>query len=74
MRLCGRSIIGGEAAGGGQTFRAFDPSLGQQLDPPLYEAGGAEVELRDENRRGIWRTVDNQLTKDDCDGPITRLE
>src|SRR5918911_2886802 len=44
MKLCGRSIIGGEAAEGcGQTFRAFDPSLGQQLDPPFCEAGGAEV-------------------------------
>src|SRR5919202_4394885 len=44
MKLCGRSIIGGEAAEGcGQTFRAFDPSLGQQLDPPFCEAGAAEV-------------------------------
>src|SRR5919199_803923 len=44
MKLCGRSIIGGEEAEGcGQTFRAFDPSLGQQLDPPFCEAGGAEV-------------------------------
>ncbi|HEX7848189.1 MAG TPA: aldehyde dehydrogenase (NADP(+)) [Sphingomonas sp.] len=32
----GSFLIGAQAATGTQTFRAFDPSTGEQIDPPFY--------------------------------------
>jgi len=31
-----------------------------------FPQGALPVELRDVNQRGVWRLVDNQLTKEDC--------
>ena len=45
MKLHGKSIIGGKpASAGGQTFRAFAPARGQQLDPVFYEASQIEID------------------------------
>src|SRR4051812_36345414 len=45
MELNGRSIIGTEpSSGGGKTFRAFNPTLGQPLDRLFYEATESDVE------------------------------
>jgi len=46
MELHGRSIIGGEPSANreGEPFRAFDPTLGRQLDPPYYEANESDIE------------------------------
>jgi alpha-ketoglutaric semialdehyde dehydrogenase len=45
MELHGKSILGGEETGSeGQTFRASDPSRGQQLDPLFYEADEGDIE------------------------------
>ncbi len=49
MELHGKSIIGnlspGAVNGDGQTFRAYNPAVGQELDPVFYEATDAEVNL-----------------------------
>ena len=43
--LHGRSIIAGEAVGsGGNLFRAFNPSDGQEFGPEFYEATPAEID------------------------------
>ena len=43
--LQGRSIIAGEAAGGGgKSFRAFNPSEGREFGPEFYEATPAEID------------------------------
>src|ERR1700730_1039950 len=45
MELHGRSIIGGKPSANreGEPFRAYDPSLGRQLDPPYYEANETDI-------------------------------
>ncbi|HWP42290.1 MAG TPA: aldehyde dehydrogenase (NADP(+)), partial [Blastocatellia bacterium] len=43
--LHGRSIIAGEpAGGGGKSFRAFNPTDGQEFGPVFYEATPAEID------------------------------
>ena len=43
--LHGRSIIAGETVGGGRkSFRAFNPSEGQEFGPEFYEATPAEID------------------------------
>jgi 2,5-dioxopentanoate dehydrogenase len=43
--LHGRSIIAGEAVGGGgKSFRAFDPSEGREFGPEFYEATPDEID------------------------------
>ena len=43
--LHGRSIIAGEAVGGGgNSFRAFNPSEGQEFGPEFYEATPVEID------------------------------
>ena len=46
MELHGRSIIGGEPSPNreGERFRAYDPALGQPLEPPYYEANETDIE------------------------------
>src|SRR5262245_27972725 len=45
MELHGKSIIElRPTASAGASFRAFNPALGQQLDPPFYEATDADIE------------------------------
>ena len=46
MELHGRSIIGGERSPNreGELFRAYDPTLGQPLQPPYYEANETDIE------------------------------
>jgi len=48
MELHGRSIIGNEAtdavSDNGPTFRAFNPALGQQLEPLFFEATPTDIE------------------------------
>ncbi|MEJ2814202.1 aldehyde dehydrogenase (NADP(+)) [Caulobacter sp. CCG-8] len=45
MDLRGMMLIGGEAvAGGGETFRAFDPGRGERLEPAFASAGRDDVE------------------------------
>ena len=46
MELHGRSIIGGELSPNreGERFRAYDPALGQPLEPPYYEANETDIE------------------------------
>ena len=46
MELHGRSIIGGEPSANreDEPFRAYDPSLGRQLEPPYYEANETDIE------------------------------
>lgn len=45
FELLGRSIIAGEAVGGGgESFRAFNPSAGQEFGPEFYEANSAEID------------------------------
>ncbi len=45
MELHGKSIIGAEASNSeGQSFRAFNPALGEDLDPPFYEATDSDIE------------------------------
>src|SRR5205807_1384201 len=45
MELYGKSIIGVEPSStDGQTFHAFDPLLGRQLDPLFYEATDSDIE------------------------------
>jgi len=49
MQLHGKSIIGNElpsaASGNGQTFLAYNPAIGQDLDPVFYEATDADINL-----------------------------
>ena len=49
MELHGKSIIGNESdravSGDGQTFRGYNPAVGQELDPVFYEATDAEINL-----------------------------
>ena len=43
--LHGRSIIAGEAVGGGgKSFRAFNPSEGREFGPDFYEATPVEID------------------------------
>ena len=43
--LHGRSLIAGETVGGGgKSFRAFNPSEGQEFGPVFYEATPAEID------------------------------
>src|SRR3954454_1040147 len=45
MQLHGKHFIGSQtSAEGGETFRGFDPSVGQDLDPVYHEASAAEVD------------------------------
>lgn len=45
MELHGKSIIAGEPSpdSEGERFRGYDPALGQQLDPPYYQASQADM-------------------------------
>jgi NADP-dependent aldehyde dehydrogenase len=45
MNLHGKSIIGGRPSpdSEGETFRGYDPALGQQLDPPYYPASETDI-------------------------------
>lgn len=45
MELHGKSIIAGEPSpdSEGEPFRGYDPALGQQLDPPYYQASEADI-------------------------------
>ncbi|MCM3901261.1 MAG: aldehyde dehydrogenase (NADP(+)) [Pyrinomonadaceae bacterium] len=48
MELHGTSIIGGKPSGAANkdavTFRAFNPALGQELEPLFFEASDSEIE------------------------------
>ena len=46
MELHGRSIIGGEQSANreGEPFRAYNPAMGQPLEPPYYEANETDIE------------------------------
>ena len=46
MELHGRSIVGGEPSADreGEPFRAYDPALGQPLEPSYYEANETDIE------------------------------
>jgi 2,5-dioxopentanoate dehydrogenase len=45
MNLHGKSIIAGEPSpdSEGEPFRGYDPALGQELEPPYYQASEADI-------------------------------
>jgi alpha-ketoglutaric semialdehyde dehydrogenase len=45
MELHGKSIIAGEPSpdSESESFRGYDPALGQELDPPYYQASEADI-------------------------------
>lgn len=44
MNLTGRSIIGGQSAGEGETFRAVEAATGREIEPVFHAASTDEVE------------------------------
>ncbi|MET0368655.1 MAG: aldehyde dehydrogenase family protein, partial [Methylobacterium sp.] len=44
MNLTGRSIIGGQSAGEGESFRAVEAATGRQIEPVFHAASADEVE------------------------------
>src|SRR2546425_12643521 len=66
MELHGRSIIGGEPSPNreGEPFRAYDPALGQPLEPPYYEANETDIEQAFELADGAFEVYRHKPTKE----------
>ncbi|MGH9882504.1 MAG: aldehyde dehydrogenase family protein [Pyrinomonadaceae bacterium] len=65
MRLHGRSIVDrSPSSNAGQTFRAFDPAKGEQLDPPFFEATQADIELAFELAEQAFKSLRKKTPKE----------